>query len=52
MDNQGLLKSILRKHSLYKNYIRKKSVTAKLKYTFYKNKLTKTIRFAEKILIQ
>ena len=45
---QGQIKSIHRKYSLYKNYIRKGSVTAKLKYTIYKNKLAKTIRFAEK----
>ena len=48
MDNSGPIKINPQKSfTLYKLYPLK-SVTAKLKYTVYKNKLTKTIQFAGK----
>jgi hypothetical protein len=44
----GIIKSIHRKHSLYKKYISCKTEESKSKYINYKNKLTTTIRMAEK----
>ena len=45
---QGILKSIHRKHVLYRNFISKRSDDSKLKYTKCKNKLISVIRMAER----
>ena len=47
----AILKSIKRKHRLYKKFLHDKSDHSKLKYKIYKNRLTKTIRLSEKIYI-
>ena len=44
-----ILKSIKRKHRLYKKFLHDKSDHSKLKYKSYKNRITKTIRLSEKI---
>ena len=45
----GILKSIRRKDKLYKQWIIKRTIGSKNKYTAYKNKLTHTLRVAEKL---
>ena len=46
---KGLLKSIRRKHKLYKCYLRNPNESNKRKYDKYRNKLTTVIREAKKI---
>lgn len=47
--SSAILKSIHRKHRLYKMFLKNKESRAELEYKSYKNKLTKIIRLAEKM---
>ena len=50
--SSGVIKSITRKNSLYKNYLKKKTPLALEKYKKHKNMLTNLIRTSERLYYQ
>ena len=50
--SSGVIKSIIRKSSLYKNYLKKKTPQALEKYKTRKNMLTNLIRTSERLYYQ